>query len=548
MRSGVPQFLVRREPRYANWWQALSILLFSGSARVAGPSVRFSRNLVESQARLPRRALFASALLHFSIVFLLARLSAFFVSGPVPQTRQGRTQPIYYELRLVNLSKTLPALKPPGPGGRPGTGNQPDRLPALGSTAFHAKLTIVSNPPRPDNTRQTILQPASPPDLRITEELRLPAVLIGNPLAVPKPRLEIHLRTPARAPVRKEEQSEPPVPTLSAVQSDLPVVLVPAIKQPHLPVPPMSALSSARVPMTGNTAAVGLSGGENLPGEAGGVLVIGVDSAAMAQLLALPPGNRYGVFSISPAGGQPGSPGGVPGGVPGGGSGGAGAGGDASTGAGSGGSGGGGGGSGPSGVLSISGGTGSGGGLGPGTAGSAGKLPSVPAGMVFPVPLVPRMRKNSLIVFTGPVGGGGLPAYGALHGSKIYTIFLPMPGKSWTLQYCVRQSASSEPAPERSRSIVRLSQGVVPPEAEERFDFKRLPVTEDKADKLILLRGVIRDDGSVDELKIYQGVQREMDEAALAAFGRWKFKPALREAKPIAVEILVGIPARVPKS
>ncbi len=168
--------------------------------------------------------------------------------------------------------------------------------------------------------------------------------------------------------------------------------------------------------------------------------------------------------------------------------------------------------------------------------------------MVFPIPSLPRVRRNSLIVFTGPIGGGGLPAYGALRGSKIYTVFLPMPGKSWTLQYCVRENASSEPTPERSRSIVRLSRGVVPPEAEERFDFKRLPVTEEKADKLIVLHGVIREDGSVDELKVYQGVQREMDEAALAAFGRWKFKPALREAKPVVVEILVGIPARVPRS
>jgi hypothetical protein len=167
--------------------------------------------------------------------------------------------------------------------------------------------------------------------------------------------------------------------------------------------------------------------------------------------------------------------------------------------------------------------------------------------MVFAVPAPPRMRGNKLHIYTGPVRGGGLHVYDALHGSKIYTIFLPMPGRSWTLEYCVQAKASSDAAGSQS-ALVRLGVGVVPPDVEERFDFRRLPVPEDKADKLIVLHGVIREDGTVDELKIYQGVQREMDEAALLAFGRWKFRPALQEEKPVAVEILVGIPVRVPKS
>jgi hypothetical protein len=46
----------------------------------------------------------------------------------------------------------------------------------------------------------------------------------------------------------------------------------------------------------------------------------------------------------------------------------------------------------------------------------------------------------------------------------------------------------------------------------------------------------------VSELKIYQGILPEMDEAARLAFGRWKFKPAMREGKPLTLQILVGIP------
>jgi len=64
---------------------------------------------------------------------------------------------------------------------------------------------------------------------------------------------------------------------------------------------------------------------------------------------------------------------------------------------------------------------------------------------------------------------------------------------------------------------------------------------------LIILHGVIREDGSIGELKVLQGVQPEADQLALAAFGRWKFKPAQRASKPLAVEMLVGIPATLPE-
>jgi Gram-negative bacterial TonB protein C-terminal len=41
---------------------------------------------------------------------------------------------------------------------------------------------------------------------------------------------------------------------------------------------------------------------------------------------------------------------------------------------------------------------------------------------------------------------------------------------------------------------------------------------------------------------VYQGVAPEMDEAARIAFSRWHFQPAMRDGKPVEVDILVGIP------
>src|SRR5712692_6696442 len=439
MMSGVPQFLVRREPRYKSLKGALAALWASGQPAGANHSARFSRSLVESRAHLPHRALITSGLLHFAVILFLLYLPLLFLSPETnPAVARRNTEPLFYEVRLVDLSKPLPSVAPPGPGGRPGIGFRPEMLPARGSTAFHARLTIVSNPPRPDNNRQTIVQLSSPPELRIAAELRLPNVLIGNPLAAPKPRLEVHLQKPAGAPVRQQSQAEP---NLVVVQSDVPLALALATNsQPHLPVPPTSAVASARLPSGGNTAAAGFTGGDRMPGESGGILVIGVDPEGVGHLLSLPPGNRYGAFSISPAGGQPGSPGGVAAVRVGGGIGGAGTGGDGSTGVGSGGSGGGGGGSGARRTPSLPAARGYAGGGHGGSAG-IGRLPaSGPASMVFPVVSAPHIRKNSLIVSTGPVGGGGLGVYGALHGGKIYTIFLRMPRKNWTLQYCKVQS------------------------------------------------------------------------------------------------------------
>ncbi len=60
---------------------------------------------------------------------------------------------------------------------------------------------------------------------------------------------------------------------------------------------------------------------------------------------------------------------------------------------------------------------------------------------------------------------------------------------------------------------------------------------------MIVLHGVIREDGSVAELKVLKGLQELADQAAVAAFLRWKFRPALRSGGAVAVEVVVGISA-----
>jgi hypothetical protein len=268
-----------------------------------------------------------------------------------------------------------------------------------------------------------------------------------------------------------------------------------------------------------------------------------VDPGPAGSVVALGPGNRWGEFSISPPGGQPGSPGGSPGGVVGGGTSGAGLGGDGSTGVGPGGGGGGGGASGKSGTISIS---------GSGGSGASGALVSAPlASMVYPVPtsVLPRVRKSGLVVSAGPIGGGGLAVYRALSCGKIYTVFLPMPGKNWTMQYCQKADpAQPKSNPDNRSTVIHLESALIPPDADpdSRFDFQRLPVPIEKGHKIIVLRGRLLADGTVSDLQVYQGLVPAMDEAARLAFSRWKFKPAMRDGKAVAVDILVGISPEPP--
>lgn len=548
MHSGpqVPGFLVTYEPRYRSGWEAaVALCTAGGPPATSGLTPRIPE---QSAFYWPRRGLFPSVVLHCATVLFLTAFPLHLL-----QTRpaaEGLSQTVY-ELKKVSPSLFLPQLNARGPGGRPGRGTDPTKPPARGSTAFHPRQTVVSNPPRPDNTRQTIVQPHSPPDVVIRTELRLPNIVLGSSVAAPpSPRLRNldagMLGKPSPARLKAEALATPPVPMPELGLSPAPPVNpFPRLTLPSLP-PPSGVFSSFEEGAVKRTLSAGLQWNVS-PGP--GLLVLGVEPGPPTDSLSIPPGNRYGDFSISPFGGQPGSPGGVHGGSLEGGTGGAGSGGDGSTAVGPGGSGGGGGDRGGRNILSISG--------GPETSGPAMASASIPPRrgaletsldnkLVYPVGKLPRIRRGTLTVTTGPTGGGGLRVYGVLQGGKIYTIYLPMPGKNWVLQYSL--VAPKSPAqPARTRAVAaRLDHGLVPPSPREQFDFHRPPVPPDKAQEFIVLHGTLREDGTIGDLRLLRGVDPAADQAASAAFSRWKFDPALRDGKPIPLDILVGVPSTLP--
>ena len=535
--AGALRLFVRSDSLFSNWRDSLAVLASRVAPHPRIPTSYLLRGANVARVRFPGRPLGVSFVLHLSLLAILVYLPQTIPAKASPlRSAPSRVERIYYRVPQLDVSR-IPQLSPIGPGGRPGSGSIPDRLPALGSTASHPNMTIISHPAHPDNFRQTIYQPSSPPDLKITTEQKLPNIVLGHPSETPKAPLDPTNAKPMQTNRQVSTVSAPSVSSNRDPETPLMTFLKPSDVQPRVAIP----LASGGTPIQRSKIASDGASGES--SDTGGLVVLGVDPAPSSTEFSLPGGNRWGDFSIAPSGGTPGSPGGDPNGTVGGGSGGGTLGGDGSTGTGVGGGGGGGGNSGTLGAVSIvhTGASGT-----PG--GGAGALdPSTLMSMVYPVTVPPiNVRKNGLVIAAGPIGGGGINVYGALKCGKIYSIFLPMPAKSWSMQYCDK-SASNQNVPSESRTtMIHLDSPLVPPDfdPDHRFDFKRIPVPIEKLNRAIVLKGTIAVDGSVQHLVVYQGVVPEMDEAARIAFSRWRFKPAMKDGKPVEVEILVGIPPR----
>ncbi|MEJ2008967.1 MAG: energy transducer TonB [Acidobacteriota bacterium] len=439
---------------------------------------------------------------------------------------------IVYEFHDIVLPRNLPAVKPPGPGGKPGKSIHPEKPPARGSTAFHRKATVISNPPHPDNNFQTIIQPRVPAAQKIRINLRLPNIVMGGSLTVPAPAPKIP--TPPMKLSLPKTLNSLNIPQTSVVSLKAPKLQLPASSQPNLPpipVPPPPAPPKPQPKAKPAKVVVATLGVKAISSGSGAQLLsLSLNPAPPTKKLSIPAGNRYGAFTISPSGKHPGSPNGTAGGSS--------AGGDASTGVGWGHEGGGGGGAG-TGKLAVS----SSGNAVSGGTGNGGRLSaSYLAKLVYPILRPPPKNRFAMVITAGPVGGGGLHIFGVLKGGKVYTVFLPMPVKNWILQYCALNKHGSHKDPKSTRVRVQLNFGLVAPAVEKRFDFHRPTLRPDQKKRMIVLHGIIGTDGSVHDLTVYRGVENVANQAAVAAFSKWKFQPALHNGKPIPVEILLGIP------
>jgi hypothetical protein len=467
----------------------------------------------------------ASYLLHFAAILMLMHLHPFAPSVQLntPQAFAHAKDTILYVVPVSEKLMVFAKISGAQGGGAAGKGTVEGK-PALGASDFHRKLTAVSAPTQASNSHQLIIQPATPPDLLIKQELKIPNSILGTPLVMPREQVDIVVKGPHPMLDHPNNSADTAAPVLPAPAAGMKLASISAIKTPQMPV-----LSAQQTKTDGDSksatsapsAGAALQQGESR--EERSLLALSTDPGTAK--IALPPGNKYGEFSISPAGKNFGSPGGSGTNAIAGTTDGISAGGDGSTGVGHAKDGGGGTDGGA--MVSLN---------GIGAAGGGYQM------MIFPVPPNPKIRKNNLLISAGPLGGGGLGVYKALPCERIFTTFLPMPAANWTLEYCTARKPSAKAA-RNSGAVVQLEEAVAPPAPLQTFDFRRPPISDQNAPKNLILKGSIREDGTVSNLQIYQGVMREFDELAKATFNLWKFMPATRAGKPVSVEILVGIPS-----
>jgi hypothetical protein len=538
-----PEFLTAPDFFRASWLARMGTILSRYPVHLTLISSKLFRDVPIRPRRFAGKQMAMSAVLHacaFLVLPFVLRYFPFQVTqaANIPANDQ---QVLYYTLANPEHRLKAPTIRPPGPGSTPGSGAAPELPPVPGATASHGPLFAVSHPKIPDNDHQTILQPLTQPDLKMKADLKLPNLFLSKPQA---PKAPLQFNPNSVKPLQRSSQEVTTVaPTLTAanVQQPLTDALLATNQNPRLAVPlgapPAPNMPSREIGANANVGAPEFES-SGTPGQ--GLLVLGVNPGTSADMVALPPGNRYGQFSVEPGGNGTGAPGGQPGGSPNGGTSGGPGGGNESTGAGSGKTGGGGGETGMPGMVSVRGDGGS--------SESLGNLePEHVASMVFAMPKISGPRHGALMVAAGPMGGGGLDVYGALRCGKIYTVFLPAAGKGWTLQFCQSSAPGAEPVTKAYANVVHMEQALVPPEAETRFDFKRTPLPFEKLHKSVILKGRIGEDGKVSDLKVFHGLSDEMDAAAKLAFSQWTFKPAVKAGKPVSIDILVGIPSDPPK-
>jgi len=514
---GALRLFVRRESFFGNLFGCLAAIVGPAPSRSSTQTRYFSRGTGLPAAYRGRSASL-SLVLHGAAVALLVYLPPL-LPAPRAAAQSQSPEKIYYYYRIP-LQQPEQALRAVSTASRKQDTSRraAPTPPKLQSPPAHSLAALISNPAHPDNSRQTIYQSASPPDLIIRTDQKLPNVVI---LQQNQPSLTAPLQQSYSKPAATQRQaSAPEAPVLIDTNAPTAVGVIAQIAEnnPRLAIP----VAGGGAPIKSSA-----SVSEGPPSQAPEVVVVGVDPANATSQLSLPNGNRWGEFSIAPPTQSAGPPNGVAAasdrtGTDKSGSAGNGSHGISST-------------AGMRGPVDIPAGTG----------GTGILAPALAVSLVFPV-VQPALtvRRNSMVISSGPIGGGGLNVYGALNCGKIYSIFLPMPGKSWSLQYCDRQSGSQKLTPNPQSAVVRLTNPLLPPDVDlqHRYDFKRTAVQGPNGNHPIILKGVIGADGAVQQLVVYRGVSPVLDEAARIAFSRWRFKPAMRDGKPVAVEILVGIP------
>jgi len=467
------------------------------------------------------------------------------------------------------------------------TGPRGEAKPRKGQPKL-AKQEILSVPPNPDNNRQTIV---TPPNIKLNRDVPLPNIVAwtnipGQPIAASQKQLS-QLKMPQFTPQVVEPAADvsklksrnkmtaldqqtvvQPTADVSNVKAKLtmPVLARPSVVEPPLSpeqlklkrgemnmaqltpqvAAPKLPLEPQRAGATGEAAAAN-GGGKSVPAQPslqglqnskgqGQIIALGLNPTDVRGPVELPSGNRSGEFHASP-GGKPDAPGtpsvaGNPGAT------GGGAGGGKGNGSGNGGNG-----TAPPGITV--------GAAPPGApvaavTGTPGKSPSdaqkeenkrlIAAAMRPNIPSASRPPVASPPPTMSDTDADAIEkrVFGT---KKYYSLVLNMPNLtsasgSWIVRFAELNQSDNKIAIAAPVALSKVDPAY-PADA-----------MRDNVEGTVTLYAVIHANGSVSNIKVLNSVDPRLDEAAVKALSRWRFRPGTQAGDPVELEAVVMIPFR----
>ncbi|HLZ51322.1 MAG TPA: TonB family protein [Candidatus Acidoferrum sp.] len=488
------------------------------------------------ERRIPMRAVFAAALWH--IFFLVSPFSLF--KAVLPHNSAFDNTQLTWSGPIEDFpTLEIPAAKPkPTPRAEAENAIAPN-----GADAFHPRQRIIVDPVHPTHPRQTLINPAAP---QLAPKL-LPAlpniVQLQSPAAPPRPHIEISAKDLAKLHPRQRRVATvtatplPDVPTFELKPADITLTT-----SPNAPARPKLDLNAASAPRIGERA----QSGDSVPAPEIAAAQSASANGNPSTLIALsdtpappkpdvqpPQGNLSARVSISPEGTKRGVPGGAPDGKA-----------DPASGAGTAAANHGGGTS-PVGV-SISGGNPQPN-AGASSLGNSRLKLSLPSSRDLAARPEPNSRTEDTPQRTGPPNFAMLPP-GAkpeqvFADKRVFTLNVNMANLtsasgSWILHFSELDTNQIGP---RGASVDLT--GLAPIH---KVDPKYPPeLIEQNVEGEVILYAIIRADGSVDSIQLVRSVDPVLDANAKNALSQWKFRPAMKNGAPVALEAIVYVPFRL---
>jgi TonB family protein len=130
-----------------------------------------------------------------------------------------------------------------------------------------------------------------------------------------------------------------------------------------------------------------------------------------------------------------------------------------------------------------------------------------------------------------------------LGSKRVYTLYINMPNLtsatgSWVLNFAELRSLDTPDEPG--------SGDLTGPQPVRKVDPKYPPALMNAhVEGEVVLYAIIRRDGSVDSIQLMKGLDTQLDQNAMEALARWRFRPSTRNGVPVELEAVIHIPFHV---